>query len=344
MPTASQKRRLVKRQQARVLETAYGHGEGRAAAALAARPRSLAAASGKSGLLIAEGDSWFDYPGGDVLSILEERFGYRVESVAHHGDTVESMAYDDTQLKKLLRVFEHVRQDGRTPRAVLLSGGGNDIAGDEFAVLLNHQASGLPPLNTRIVEGMIEERLRFALGSLIGTVTKLSERFFGRKLPVLLHGYAYPVPDGRGFLGGFWFLPGPWLRPGFEAKAYKNDKFCADVLVDLIDRFNSLQRSIAGTPGFEHVTYVNLRTLLSNQLPSGYKRDWANELHPTQPAFAVVANAFDGAIRRVAPMPKTPASALGGSRAPRSKSNAKRPASRRPRKATKAPGRRGGTR
>src|SRR5688500_12054064 len=38
-----------------------------------------------TGVLIAEGDSWFDYPLNDVLRILEDYHAYEVESVAHKG-------------------------------------------------------------------------------------------------------------------------------------------------------------------------------------------------------------------------------------------------------------------
>ena len=58
-----------------------------AKAALAAAPLTHASA----GVLIAEGDSWFNYPFHDVLSDLEDSFGFDVESVAHRGDTVEDM-------------------------------------------------------------------------------------------------------------------------------------------------------------------------------------------------------------------------------------------------------------
>lgn len=46
------------------------------------------------GVIVAEGDSWFDYPligKRDILDVLED-YGYQVESVADMGDTVESMA------------------------------------------------------------------------------------------------------------------------------------------------------------------------------------------------------------------------------------------------------------
>jgi hypothetical protein len=45
------------------------------------------------GQLIAEGDSWFDYPWFEVLGFLEDRHHYDVRAVAHRGDTVEAMAY-----------------------------------------------------------------------------------------------------------------------------------------------------------------------------------------------------------------------------------------------------------
>src|SRR6185295_13092778 len=82
-----------------------------------------------AGVLVAEGDSWFDYPFNDVLSELHDRHGYDVESVAHKGDPVEAMAYGEGQLDAFARLVEKVIARGTPLKAVLLSGGGNDIAG-----------------------------------------------------------------------------------------------------------------------------------------------------------------------------------------------------------------------
>src|ERR671912_2849844 len=54
--------------------------------------------SRSAGVLVAEGDSWFNYPFHDILSDLEDLHGYDVESVSHRGDTVEDMAYGGGQL------------------------------------------------------------------------------------------------------------------------------------------------------------------------------------------------------------------------------------------------------
>jgi lysophospholipase L1-like esterase len=247
-----------------------------------------------TGLLVAEGDSWFDYPLHDVLSILEDEHGFDVESVARKGDTVEDMAYSDGQFDDFVRLLEKLLRQERVPDAILLSGGGNDIAGDEFAMLLNHAASGLPPLNDDVVRGVIDVRARDAYAFLISGLTEIAVRLLKRPIPIILHGYDYPVPDGRGFLGGFAFLPGPWLQPGFHRKGHGDVDANTAIIGKLIDAFNTMLRQLARTAGFGHVRYVDLRGTLSNA--AAYKRDWANELHPTERGFRAVALKIASAI------------------------------------------------
>ena len=182
--------------------------------------RGLTRAAGDNGIIVAEGDSWFDYPFNDILEKLEDDFGFRVESVASKGDQIEDMAYNPAQGAALARVLNRLKDDGKTPRAILLSGGGNDMTGDQFGMLINHVSSGLPPLNTSIVSGIINERLMYAYGCVIGRINQMTQMLFAEHVPIVIHGYGYAVPDGRGFLGGQWFLPGPWLRPGFFQKGH----------------------------------------------------------------------------------------------------------------------------
>ncbi len=254
------------------------------------------------GVLIAEGDSWFDYPWTDVLEELEDRYGYDVESVSHKGDTIEDMAYGSGQLNKFLKKIERLIRRGETPEAILLSGGGNDLAGDEFAILLNHADSAAPGLNDQVVSGLVDERLRFAYVSWVTEVTSLCMDQLGRPLPILVHGYDYSIPDGRGFWGGLGPLPGPWLEPGFREKGYvpeddPDGRFEAnrrDIVKELIDRFNTMLEELPGVPGLEHVTHVDLRGTLRTD--ETYKDWWANELHPTATGFAAVAAKFAAAL------------------------------------------------
>lgn len=289
----------------------YEAGAALAAAVMRRRrlERAAAAAVPRLGVLIAEGDSWFDYPFFDVLGCLEAR-GYEIESAAHKGDTLEDMAHEPSQVERLARAFEKVEQRGVKPFAILLSGGGNDIAGAEFALLLNHTRSGLPRLNATIADGIIDERLRTAMASLIGVVTRLAESHFGERVRVVVHGYDRPIPDGRGYMGGAWILPGPWLAPGFRRKGYvagsrKDERAVlranAVVVGDLIDRYNAmlarLVRDLAAE-GLRHVRYVDLRGTLSPGLPSAYRADWNDELHPTRAGFDKVTERIASAITR----------------------------------------------
>lgn len=292
---------------ARTDRARYRNGVALGRAALARRQAAAArsAAAAAKGELVAEGDSWFDYPFFDVLEMLEDD-GWKIESAAHKGDTLEDMAHDETQLDRTARAFDTFRRHGVNPKAILLSGGGNDIAGDEFPVLLNHANSGLAALNEQVVAGVIDTRLRQALASLLGTLATFSRNFFGEAKPILVHGYDYPVPDGRGYLGGAWLLPGPWLEPGFRKKGHFGRspaqqaealRANAGQLRVLIDRYNAMLKGLAASlPG---VHYVDLRGLLTSDPAKPYKKDWNDELHPTRSGFRRVANRFESVLARL---------------------------------------------
>jgi lysophospholipase L1-like esterase len=263
----------------------------------AAREALTRRAGVSRGILVAEGDSWFDYPFHDVLKELDDAFGWEIESVAHKGDTVESMAYDGGQLDGFVRAIERVVRRGQTPHAILLSGGGNDVAGDWFGMLLNHRSSPVYGLNPEIVEGVLATRVRVAYTTILSAVTASCEQLLGSPVPILLHGYDHPVPDGRGFLGGWGWLPGPWLEPGFREKGYANLDERINIARDLIERFYAMLGEVIATPAFAHVALVDLRGKLSVDLVDDRYRDWwANELHPTHDGFAKVAALFDAKL------------------------------------------------
>lgn len=271
---------------------------GAVSAALVAPPAVVAAAGGTQslGVLVAEGDSWFDYPGRDVLSALEDE-GYDTVSVAHSGHTVESMAYSDKQLLDFTAKIEDVIRTGRIPKAILLSGGGNDVAGNEFVMLLNHRLAPNSGLNDAVVDGVIKDRVRNAYATILEKITETCRLRTGGAIPIIVHGYDWPVPDGRGFLGGGLFLPGPWLEPGFRLKGFdKKDttQFArmGRIVSDLIDRFNAMLTTVVKE--FPHVRHLDLRRTLSNG--ADYKRWWSNELHPSDRGFTEIARKYAALI------------------------------------------------
>lgn len=240
-------------------------------------------------VLVAEGDSWFEYPWNDVLSMLEENHGYDVEEVATPGHRIQDMAYDGSQLRSFTRKIEKVIRRSIMPSAILLSGGGNDIAGDEFAVLLNNASAPNRGLNQSIVSEIINKRIMNAYVTIISAVTEVCKKRIGQTVPILMHGYDYAVPDGR----GYWLF-GPWLEPGFSGKGYNDMEERKLIVKDLIDQFNEMLGTISRLSGFNHVIHVDIRDTLPND--SSYKSWWDNELHPTKDGYEIVARKFADAL------------------------------------------------
>lgn len=248
-----------------------------------------------AGFLAAIGDSWFDYPFHDVLKDLEDDYGYNVESTAHKGDPIEKMAYHGGQIDGFARKLEKIKERGAIPKAVLLSGGGDDVAGSEFGMLLNNALSPIGGWDDEILDGVLSIRISTAYTALLSSITEACREYFNQTLPILIHGYDYPVPDGRGFLGG-WPFPGPWLDPGFQEKNFAKDptSFLENriaMMQVLMDKFNAMLKQLNTHTDLAHIHYIDLRGTLSNKL-TDYKDWWANELHPSEKGFEAVTKKF----------------------------------------------------
>ena len=220
-----------------------------------------------AGYLLAVGDSWFDYPIHDILTRLDDNYGYNIESSAHRGDPIETMVSSVGQLDKFARCMDKIVALGAAPKAILISGGGDDIAGTEFGMLINN--ADLQPIagwNDQVISGVIDTRIAAAYRMMILSVNSLCQKDLGRTFPILVHGYDYPVPDGRGFLGGGWILPGPWLKPGFDEKLFTVLSDTTQMMMTVIDRFNAMLQNLVQEPGFQNVKYIDLRRTLSNSL------------------------------------------------------------------------------
>jgi len=194
------------------------------------------------------------------------------------------------ELAKLLRQLPA----GVHPRAIILSGGGNDVVGDDGAVLmtlLNHRESGLPALVGRQVDEVVDVQLRSTLVTVLTQISSHCQTLLGKTIPIVLHGYGNPVPDGA-----YLSFPrrGPWLEPAFAAKGWMDLEENKGVMKELIERLNVMQTDTIGVAGFGHVRHVDVRPALSSGVD--YKDHWVNELHPTREGFAAVSELIAAAL------------------------------------------------
>lgn len=246
-----------------------------------------------AGLVVGIGDSWLDYFLDDILNQLQLS-GFDCRDVARAGSTLAEVAYTPGgQLDKLALLLQQLPR-GSQPVAIVLSGGGNDVVGDDGAVLatlLNHRDSGLPALIDSQVEAIVDGQLRSALVTVLTQITAHCQTFLGAVVPIVLHGYGNPVPDGA-----YLSFPrrGPWLEPAFASRGWTELEANKSVMQTLIDRLNVMQRDTITDAAFAHVKHVDVRPALSSG--ADYKQHWKNELHPTRSGFAAVSELIAAAL------------------------------------------------
>jgi hypothetical protein len=241
-------------------------------------------------VLVAEGDSWFDYvPGTDIIDCLRGNHDYEIENYANAGDTLENMIYGTGITRRFERSTPTINAVLRTlgqlkPRAFLFSGGGNDVAGEEFESYLNHADSGLPPLRTTYLNDMVNVVFRKYYVDLIGKVAAVSPDTY-----IVTHGYGHTVPTGDAV--SWWFLTfaGPWLRPALAKKGIMDPIIQRQIVKDVIDTFNTMLADVA--QHHKMFRYVDLRGLIDPDT------DWANELHLRNSAYARVAQCIHEEIQ-----------------------------------------------
>ncbi|HYF15697.1 MAG TPA: hypothetical protein VD971_11570 [Phycisphaerales bacterium] len=244
--------------------------------------------------LLAEGDSWFDYParGGVALpGVIDEGVipelqsmlsgKARILNLAHYGDEIRGMMSCGQQER--LREALVDRSLG-TFDAILISGGGNDIAGDQFSLWLNKfegQSWQQAMHNTRFEN--VLDIVRIGFEELVALRNELAPQAW-----IFANAYDLPRVSGRGVCG-----QGPWLKPSLEFRGWKNPDDQFNIVSDMLRRFRDAVASFAST-GNRFVVVETQGTLDPDT-------EWANEIHPTKAGFRKVAGRFRDALAQVFP-------------------------------------------
>lgn len=248
---------------------------------------SPAAASPNPLVLLAHGDSWFDYPlngndlsisSTDVIAQLQSMGGNppRILNVSHHGDATE----DEMSLPKQQRLIAALQDpsnwlDSALPDAILFSGGGDDIAGDQFCIFLDY--AGGP-------DGLDPARFTAALGGVRGDYMDLFafRNRFASGVPIFAHSYDFPIPNGT-----HPACVGPWLKPSLDFCGY-NVAEGTEIVHAALAQFKGMLADLAQDPANNFVLVDTQGSLQAS--------DWANELHPYPAGFKTIAGKFLAAL------------------------------------------------
>jgi lysophospholipase L1-like esterase len=229
--------------------------------------------------IVAEGDSWFDYPfNKDVVDHLIKK-GYAVSKWSKAGDTLENMAYgvkDSTmELSNVLASIKLLK-----PGFVILSAGGNDVVGQQITHYLNHINSNLNLFRKDIFKLQMHGAVKAAIERILYCIWQVDSN-----VQVIMHGYDYAKPNGTKYeILGFIGVKGPWILPAFERKGIDDRTVQENIIKEMVDIFNEMLASLANSnPNFH---YLDLR----GEFPGD--SEWDNELHLKSSGFKKVADYF----------------------------------------------------
>ncbi|MBV8849163.1 MAG: SGNH/GDSL hydrolase family protein [Methylobacteriaceae bacterium] len=257
-----------------------------AAAQASARTLSVAVAN-QPLIMLAIGDSWFNYPltgngfpfiDTDVIAQLS-RIGNMpptILNLAHHGFA----STDEMALPKQEKIIQVLLDKSNwlngKPDAILISAGGNDIAGERFCIFLDFNDGKTPGLN--------QDRFEKALGMVEACyldLIALRDRM-APGVPIFTHCYDFPIPNGAHPI-----CAGPWLKPSLDFcnwPAAEGRKIARKALV----AFRAMLVRLASDPK-NNLHMVDTQGTLADS-------EWANELHPVPSGFLKMAQKVAGAL------------------------------------------------
>jgi len=206
-------------------------------------------------VVVVEGDSWVAHPFIDDITdhlLDDERYPLLALGVGAAADLLGRMSL----------MLEHERAIADyDAKALVLSGGGNDLMG-VFSRFLRRHTPGTEP--GRLLTAAVDTEIERLMGTLCGMLVRLEDR-----VPVVVHGYDYLRVRALG--------KGGLLGPFFDDAGIEDPRERTDVLWAIVDRYNDhLERA---TRKMRWVHYANLR----GSVPAD--DEWYDDIHPTQVGF-----------------------------------------------------------
>ncbi|MGD2035995.1 MAG: hypothetical protein PVF73_13110 [Bacteroidales bacterium] len=255
-----------------------------------------------SKIILAEGDSWFEYPLfiTDIIDHLNRsRKKYAINSLAYGGDWIANILYEQEYIEKLSLL---------SPDVFLISGGGNDIVGGYRMAQLIHRRKEVPAIIEADLDSN-EGKIKFAgiclnkdffalmklfklqYKLLFTSIEKETEKF--KNLKVITQGYDYAIPSSK--IGFGIARPlinkltgnGEWLQTPLLLRGYLNQKEQAAVVYGMIHYFNEMLIEVGGN--YKNVYHIDSRGAVTG-------KGWYDELHPRSVEFRRIASVYEKCI------------------------------------------------
>ncbi len=278
-------------------------------------------------IILAEGDSWFNYPVilTDIIDWISMEKNFAVYSLASGGDWLLNMLTARHYVEELSLLH---------PDVFLISGGGNDLVGSSrLAAIVEPGGKSnefdFSPWAKKLVDKANTEFVEQDKAKLMSGLSYLSRDFFAllmffrlqyyylingiltagdskkfEGIKIITQGYDYPIPSYKKNIGlkpWRWYVPfvrmflghGRWLKTSLLMRGIKNDEVQKNILYAMIYLFNEMMVEIGrecNTNDKKSVFHVDCRDTVG-------EKGWTDELHALPIHFKKIANVFNGCIR-----------------------------------------------
>ncbi|MCG2590563.1 trypsin-like peptidase domain-containing protein [Rhodohalobacter sulfatireducens] len=221
--------------------------------------------------IVAEGDSWFQYPlllKDTIDQLIDlDKFQYAIYGLSEAGDLLSNIVKED-------EITEAIEKEN--PDVFLISGGGNDMVGDNRMATLVHEFDA-----NRLPKNYPNDKFDLFLRELETLYRGLFTRLLADRphLKILCHGYDNAIPQD-----------GKWLGKPLKKRNISDKDLQREIVAVMIGRFNERLKEISDDfPG--SVYHVDCQKIV------GPKSNWQDELHPKNEGYLKVAKKFDEVIK-----------------------------------------------
>lgn len=247
-------------------------------------------------VLVAEGDSWFQFPLliSDVIDHLWSH--YDIWCVSAAGDTARNMVFGPDG-KSQGEYLSALREQKAHVRAFLFSGAGNDIIGaDEnnrpvlASMIRKHIPGAGAAEHVDIVK--LQEKLNFLESAYERLISVVHAEAGMESLPILIHGYDHAIPWSPGDpRKPSYAKVDEWLGQPLSANGIHDPNLRREIIVYLINQLYDMLQRVAQR--HSHVYVIDVRGVLP------VVEDWNDEIHGTSDGFHRVGQIFHRVLQNV---------------------------------------------
>jgi hypothetical protein len=267
----------------------------------------------KSKVILAEGDSWFQFPVfvSDIIDWLQKRDDYMIFSIAYGGDWLTNIIYEGKYIEEI---------SIHAPDVFLISGGGNDMVGSSRLAIMVDRSNGIGHLKQKsdfaaasykvdddfvVGRRYITKEFYSFLWIMKAQYWKMFDGFKSsgklKHMQIITQGYAYAVPTYsrtwswrypwkslvNALLGTGKWLKHPLMIKGIPDKEGQTRDIHRKIVKTMVHDLNEMFISLSHA--FTNVYHIDSRSLIKDD-------HWFDELHLYSHMFKKVARAFEQCI------------------------------------------------